>query len=230
MPKQIALTFFILITALWGSSQREFNISIPTEHYNSIARASTQSPNSQKAFALIQEIVKAAKQIQQNYCFQSLNPEIEKRLNEEMKGLEKGTPYTLTVDYEACKFISLLPDRGTGEISKSSWTIYHILLTQLIHLEPVIKKDVNTVNDSPLLATFKNDKGQWLAMGPYMTTDEYSTEQQAIGSLFYSDADITFLCERGKFRIYKLNIKVEHQARDIRYALKQAGIDDIPNK
>ncbi len=231
MKHTILLTFSISCVLLLKSQnpQREFTVSIPTEKYNDIARSTTQSPNSQKVFALMQEIVKAAKQIQQYYCFQTLNPEIEKQIKEVMKDLDKGTPYILTVDYDACKFISLVPDHGTGEISHKSWTIYHILLTQEIRLEPVIKKEENTGNTAPLLATFKNDNGQWIAMGPYMTTDEFASEQQAIGSLFYADTDLTFLCERGKFRIYKLNVKIEHQANDIRYALKQFGINDIPN-
>ena len=61
-----------------------------------------------------------------------------------------------------------------------------------------------------------------------MTTDPYETENQALGSLFYSDSDLTFICQRGKFKIYALNGKVEHDARDIRLALKTLGINDIP--
>lgn len=80
----------------------------------------------------------------------------------------------------------------------------------------------------PILATYKDDNGKWIAMGPYMTTDPYDTENQALGSLFYSDSDLTFLCQRGKFKIYNLNGKVEHDARDIRSALKLLGINDIP--
>ena len=90
------------------------------------------------------------------------------------------------------------------------------------------KKDESSAKKKPLLATYKDDNGKWIAMGPYMTTDAYETENQALGSLFYSESDLTFICQRGKFKIYALNGKVEHDARDIRLELKALGIYDIP--
>jgi hypothetical protein len=90
------------------------------------------------------------------------------------------------------------------------------------------KKDESSAQKKLLLATYKDDNGKWIAMGPYMTTDPYETENQALGSLFYSESDFTFICQRGKFKIYALNGKVEHDARDIRLELKALGIYDIP--
>jgi hypothetical protein len=90
------------------------------------------------------------------------------------------------------------------------------------------KKDESSAQKKLLLATYKDDNGKWIAMGPYMTTDPYETENQALGSLFYSESDLTFICQRGKFKIYALKGKVEHDARDIRLELKALGIYDIP--
>lgn len=82
----------------------------------------------------------------------------------------------------------------------------------------------------PLLATYKNEKDQWVAIGPYMTTDGFDTEEQAINSLFYAKADLSPLTENGKYRIYILNVKVEHDARDVRSILTGFGVENIPDK
>lgn len=87
-----------------------------------------------------------------------------------------------------------------------------------------------TANPKPLLATYRNDKDQWVAIGPYMTTDGFDTEEQAINSLFYAKADLTPLTESGKYRIYILNVKVEHDARDVRKILTSLGVENIPDK
>jgi hypothetical protein len=77
---------------------------------------------------------------------QQLNPIIENNLKAEMKQLEEEKPYVLIVDYNNCKFISLLPDNGFGEIIDPTWTVYHIRLQQQIPVEPIIQKDDNSNN------------------------------------------------------------------------------------
>ena len=84
-----------------------------------------------------------------------------------------------------------------------------------------------SIGDKKLLATYKED-GKWIAMGPYMTTEGFPSEKEALESLFYTESDITFLCQREKYKIYTLNEKVKHDARDIRAYLKSIGINDIP--
>ena len=91
----------------------------------------------------------------------------------------------------------------------------------------------NTTTDSSssgdnLLATYINENGQWVAIGPYMSTGGFDTEQQAINSLFYTNADLTLLADRGKYTIYKLNVPVLHGGRDVRSILTALGVLNIP--
>lgn len=230
--KHLILLFALIGNPYQTKAQTRYTISVPTARYTSISPlGATDALDIQH---LIDEFTKYAKIYKKNICVKTLDPEISTHLKAEMKKIKEGTPYLLAVDYENCKFISLLPDKGTGGIASANHTIYRIMLYQDITSHSdfpsaiTMKKDENSANKRPLLATYQDDKGKWIAMGPYMTTDPYGTENQALGSLYYADSDLTFLCQRGKFKIYALKGKVEHDSRDIRSALKALGINDIP--
>lgn len=79
-----------------------------------------------------------------------------------------------------------------------------------------------------LLATYQDKIGQWIAIGPYMTTDGFATEQEAIESLFYTNADLRLVNDKGKYKIYELNLEAEHDARDVREILKKLGAQNVP--
>ena len=214
--------------ALEAAAQSEHTIRVPTKAYSAIA----QGPASDALDVghIMDEIAKYAKLAERVACAQKLKPIIDKHLRAEMKTLKKGTPYSLTVDYETCEFIALLPSLGSGELSSKTSTVYRITLYQEVMTPPVLKPKARSAAEAPLLATFKDANGQWTAMGPYLTTDPFPTEKEAIGSLFYTDANLVFLCKRGKFNIYKLTAKVERDAVDVRGALMQLGVKDIPVK
>lgn len=205
--------------------QKKYMISVPTRNYSSISQpGATDALDVQ---ALIDEVTKYAKLIKRNICATTLDPEIERQLKLTMKKITNESPYILTVDYEECKFISLVPDKGTGAIGHPNFTTYYIKLYEEIKRDPVIKAKIDTIS-KPLLVTYKTENSKWIAWGPYMQTDEFQTESLAIESLFYDVADYSFCCQRGKYKIYKLNSKVEHSATNIRFALEQLGINDIP--
>lgn len=209
---------------LLSEAQTEFKVTVPAKNYSAITVSSDLSGIED----LINEFNKYSNLYNSILCLDTLNPEIKKQLEKEMAKINNGTAYTLTVDYISCKFISLLPDNGAGLISHPDWTTYYISLYQKIPIEPVIKSDEKDDSKTPLLATYLDDSGKWIAMGPYLTSDAFNTENEAIGSLFYSSSDMRFLCQKGKFKIYALNMKVDHYYIDVRNALKQLGITDIP--
>ena len=224
------VSFFSILFLLLSHSfniygQQKYSISVPTTNYSS-----TSQPSATDALdvqALIDEVAKYAKLIKRNICATTLDPEIERQLKLTMKKITNESPYILTVDYEECKFISLLPDKGTGAIGHPNFTTYYIKLYEEIKRDPVIKSKLDTIS-KPLLVTYKSENSKWIAWGPYMVTEEFETEVLAIESLFYTVSDYHFCCQRGKYKIYKLNNKVEHSATNIRFALEQLGINDIP--
>lgn len=230
--RYLTLLFIIVGSYYQTAAQSRFTISVPTVQYTSISPLG--AADALDVQHLIDEFAKYAKIYKKSICTETLDPLIAMHLKTEMGKIKEGTAYLLAVDYENCKFISLLPDKGTGSISSSGHTIYRITLYQDITLHPdfpataIMKKDESSTPKKPILATYRDENGKWVAMGPYMTTDPYDSENQALGALFYADADLTFLCQRGKFKIYLLKEKVEHDARDIRAALKLLGINDIP--
>lgn len=90
-------------------------------------------------------------------------------------------------------------------------------------------KKVNTLTvKTQLFATYKNENGQWVAMGPYNSSKAYPTEKQAMAELLYAPPVLVFLCERGKYNIYKINEKTENVRKNVRDALTQLGVKDIP--
>jgi hypothetical protein len=178
----------------------------------------------------VSEIGKYANLYASIQCLEKMNPIIEAALQKEMKKITAESPYILTVDYNTCQFYSLIPDKGTGGIFAPTSTVYYIKLYPKIDTKaPAVNNPAN-VGKKALLATYPDANGNWIAMGPYMTSDPYASEKQAIGSLFYGDGDLNFICERGKYRIYSLNEALKYDGLDVRQALKQMGIDNIPDK
>lgn len=229
---QISVKFVILViltgNLLQLSAQEGMRYLIPSKIVN---QSNSMGCDPSELIEVANEFLKLHASIQ---CVKTINPEIDNGIRVEMKKIKKETPYTLIVDYNECKFISLFPDKENDLLISPKWTIYKInLYPEITFISDfpsvsTTNKDETSTSKKPLLATYKDDNGKWIAMGPYITTDPYETEKQALGSLFYSDSDLTFICQRGKFKIYALNGKVEHGARDIRLALKTLGIYDIP--
>jgi hypothetical protein len=224
----------ILMVAACQTSwaQKQYTIRVPTYNYILEAKKTGKDPNSLKVLKLINEIAKYKNLSSSIDCMEKINPILEDTLKSKMKKIKEETPYILAINWNTCEFISLRKDNNKdnlyGSFEDKTTTIYRINLYPELPTEPIIKKDVVSASKKPLLATYQNEKGDWVAMGPYMTTDGFATENQAIGSLFYSNSDLRFLGERGKFKIYELTIEVKHDARDIRYALKQLGVNEIP--
>lgn len=215
---------FVLFSNLYG--QKKYMVNVPTTNYSSISQPG--STDAMDLEVLLNEFTKYTKLIKRNICAVTLEPEIQKQLKLTMKKITEESPYILTVDYESCKFISLLPDKGTGAIGHPNFTTYYIKLYEEIKSnKPILNSKMDTIS-KPLLVTYKSENGKWVAWGPYILSDEFDTETMAIGSLFYSATDYNFCCERGKYKIYKLNEKPDHMSTNIRFTLEQLGINDIP--
>lgn len=224
MKASLVIISLLLFSGLY--SQKEHTISVPTDHYQKVS-AGGKVPNIKR---LMDEIGHYANLYTSIQCLEKMNPVIEAALQKEMGRVTEETPYILTVDYNSCQFYSLIPDKGTGGIFAPTSTVYYIKLYPKIDTKaPAVNNSVN-VGKKALLATYRDANGNWIAMGPYMTSDPSATEKQAIDSLFYSDGDINFICERGKYRIYSLNEALKYDGLDVRQALKQMGIDNIPDK
>lgn len=220
--------FLLIISVLLFAgmySQKKYTISVPTKQYNSVST----TPDFSSIEDLISEVGKYANLYASINCLEKMNPLIEDALKKEMSRITEESPYILTVDYNSCEFHSLLPDKGTGGIFSPSSTVYYIKLYPKIDTKaPAVNNPAN-VGKKALLATYPDANGNWIAMGPYMTSDPYASEKQAIDSLFYSDNDLRFICERGKYRIYSLNEALKYDGLDVRQALKQLGVDNIPD-
>lgn len=228
MKSLLVISCMLLFVSLYP--QKKYTINVPTSQYNSVSASADLSSIED----LVNEIGKYANLYASINCLEKLNPLIGDALQKEMSRITGESPYILTVDYNSCEFHSLLPDKGTGGIFSPSSTVYYIKLypkiatEPVIKTEPVVKRDPASSGKKPLLATYRDGNGSWIAMGPYMTSDPYATEQQAIGSLFYGENDLRFICERGNYKIYSLNETMKYDGRDIRSALKQLGVDNIP--
>lgn len=224
MKASIVIINLFLFCGLY--SQKEHIISVPTEHYQKIS-APGNVPNIKRLMEQIGHYANLYTSIQ---CLEKMNPVIEAALQKEMSRITEESPYILTVDYNSCQFYSLLPDKGAGGIFAPTSTVYYIKLYPKIDTKaPAVNNPAN-VGKKALLATYPDANGNWIAMGPYMTSDPYASEKQAISSLFYGDGDIHFIGERGKYRIYSLNEALKYDGLDVRQALKQMGIDNIPDK
>jgi|GEM_PF-4968321 len=224
MRTVLAIIHLLLFSGLY--SQKEHTIIIPSGQ----SAGASASMDLSGIEDLVSEIGKYANLYASIQCLEKMNPIIEAALQKEMKKITAESPYILTVDYNTCQFYSLIPDKGTGGIFAPTSTVYYIKLYPKIDTKaPAVNNPAN-VGKKALLATYPDANGNWIAMGPYMTSDPYASEKQAIGSLFYGDGDLNFICERGKYRIYSLNEALKYDGLDVRQALKQMGIDNIPDK
>lgn len=214
----------LLLTNMY--SQKKYTISVPTKQYT----AGSASADLSSIEDLMNEVAQYANLYASINCLEKMNPLIEDALRKEMSRITEESPYILTVDYNSCQFYSLLPDKGTGGIFAPTSTVYYIKLYPKIDTKaPAVNNPAN-IGKKALLATYPDANGNWIAMGPYMTSDPYASEKQAISSLFYNDSDLNFIGERGKYRIYSLNEALKYDGLDVRQALKQMGIDNIPDK
>ena len=253
--KKIFLTIASIILCINLFAQKEYTISIPTENYSIENKKTTVTPNSQKSLGLIKEVIHYVNLYSSISCMEKLNPILEDALKKEMKKITEETAYILTINYDECIFLKLYPDNrhkdlvGTPCIVKNNtipdngqkdlWdaytTIYHITLYPDITLHPdfpsstVIKKDENSASKRPLLATYLDDNGKWIAMGPYTHSDSCPTEKKALDELFYGGTgQLTLLCKRGKYNIYVINGKTDNILIDVRYTLNMLGVNDLP--
>jgi len=167
-------------------------------------------------------------------CHQRLDYEAHLLLREVRKKKD-NINYSLVVDWEACKIISLEPYSKAINKYKSSYTVYHINLTPDSPLVTTKSKNIEKSNapsgvKRPLLVTRLNNYGEWVATCPYGSSQPYNTEKEALAELFYDGPGaITFLGKRDIYNIYVINNKVDNVRLDIREFLTRLGVKDIPN-
>jgi len=91
------------------------------------------------------------------------------------------------------------------------------------------KEEKRSMEVRQLLASYQNDKGEWLVMCPYNLSDPCGTEAQAMESMLYRSSDMKFLCTKGKYKIYELKDAHRYANQtDVRNWLEERGIKDIP--
>ena len=171
-------------------------------------------------------------------CHKKLDREASMEMRE-VRRKKDNLDYTLIVDWEECKIISLSPYSNKARNDKSTYTLYQITLTSKLKSETKskvagIKTKDNSVSTSSykhtLLVTQVDTQGEWLATGPYGTSQPYNSEQEAIKELYYDEPGaLTFICKRDNFKIYAINNKTDNVRIDVREFLKRFGITDIPN-
>jgi len=167
-------------------------------------------------------------------CHKKLDYEANLLLRE-VRQKKDNLNYSLVVDWEMCKIISLESDSGSSKNHKPSFMVYHINLTPNSPLvktkaKPIVKSEAPPGIKRPLLVTRTNNYGEWVATGPYGSSQPYNSETEALTELFYnSPGAVTFLCERNNYKIYVINSKVDNVRLDVRRFLIELGIQDIPN-
>lgn len=237
MNKIVLNTILLLITisCTFPLHAQEYTILVPSK----ILDYQSSSPGCHP-IELIEVAAEFIKLHASIACVQKINPELDKNIRVAMRKIKIETPYILLVDYNNCEFISLYPDEGQDLLTSPKWTIYRIKLYPDITLQADFPSIRTTASDSKeiwrkdipgalLLATHKDEKGQWGAIGPYESAGGFATEQAAIESLLYTNADLTLVNDKGKYKIYTLNLKAEHDARDVREILKKLGAENIPD-
>ena len=167
-------------------------------------------------------------------CHQKLDYEAHLLLRD-VRQKKDNLNYSLVVDWEACKIVSLEPYSKAINKYKSSYMVYHINLTPD---SPLVKTKSKTIEKSnapsgvkrPLLVTRLNNDGEWVATCPYGSSQPYTTEKEALAELFYDGPGaITFLGKRDIYNIYVINNKVDNVRLDVREFLTRLGVKDIPN-
>lgn len=213
-------------------AQKYYTISVPSRDYSLEAKKTAEDPNSLKVLELITEIAKYKNLYTSIQCVEKMNLILEDSIKNEMRKVSVETPYILAIDWNSCKFISLRKDNDKdnkyGSYEDNRTTYYRINLYPIITTEPVIKPDYPATYNSSLLATYITNEGQWKAIGPYLISEPYSSEKEAIGSLFFDETDYKFISQQGKYKIYTLNKVANHPFVDVRFILKQAGVTNLP--
>ncbi len=160
-------------------------------------------------------------------CYQKLDKEAEKKLNT-LRQKRESFNYTLIVDWQECKIISLKSYSSNTQTEKGTWTIYQISITNK-NKEISIQENTNiSSSGKPIIVTYEDAHGEWQATGPYNSSQVYATEKEALEELFYPKESLTFLCKRKQFNIYIINEKTENIRLNVRDFLKYFDINDIP--
>jgi hypothetical protein len=225
------LIVIIGMTCVWNFSiaQNHYTISVPSQDYSLKANKLGTDPD---VLVLVNEIAKYKNLATSIDCVKKMNLIMEDSIRNQMKKITVETPYILAVNWNSCQFISLRKDNDKdnryGSYEDKSTTYYRINLYPIIPTEPVIKPDDPSTYSSSLLATYLTNEGQWVAMGPFLVSDPYSTEDQAIGSLSFTPSEYKFISKQGNYKIYTLNKQPHLPLLDVRFLLKQVGITNLP--
>lgn len=172
---------------------------------------------------ILEQLQVHAQSLKKEGCFEIIKSSLKEALNNEIFFIHHGTPYQLLIDYNTCSIVSLQANLGIANNLSSSAFVYEIqTYEQELSSTDNAKKEVDYTPRHALLATYK-ENGKWVAIGPYNTTDEHSSEQDAIARLYYGAADMKFICMAGKFKVYGLNKPLEYDARDVRKIIEENG-------
>jgi hypothetical protein len=163
-------------------------------------------------------------------CQKKLDDEVEYQLRR-VRQKREGISYSLTLDLVACKFISLTP-YSTKHPEKDPWLIYQIIVSNAIPVKSGTSESKTAKEKRLLVVTYKNDGGYWVALDKYGSSGGYQIEQDALGSLFYTEATSVFLCKKGKYNIYADTQKNTHDPYEnvinVREYLTKEGITELP--
>ncbi len=163
-------------------------------------------------------------------CQKKLDDEVEYQLRQ-VRQKREGISYSLTLDLVACKFISLTP-YSSKHPEKDPWIIYQIIVSKGTPAKSASTETKNSATKRPLVATYKNEGGYWIAWDKYGISGGYQIEQYALGSLFYTEGNSVFVCKKGKYNIYVDTQKNEHdpyeKITDVREELTKQGITGLP--
>jgi hypothetical protein len=211
-----------LSTALFLQAQPVFDILIPVDKSGKMNQFS-ETGN------ILEQLHAHAISLGKENCYETVKSSLKEMLNREVFFLNNGTPYKLIIDYNNCRVVSLEANLGVESNFSSSLLIYEIqTYEEELSATGMVKNEVDYTPRHALLATYQ-ENGKWIAIGPYITTDEFfSTEQDAIARLHYRASEMKFICMAGKFRIYGLNKPLEYDARDVRKIVEQYGGDFPP--
>lgn len=202
---------------LFTQAQPVFDILVPVD-YSGQANQLSETGN------ILEQLHTHSLSIGKENCFETIKSSLKESLNREVFFLQNGISYRLILDYNTCSVVSLEAKPGGETNSSGSLFTYEIqTYEEEISATGNVQKQVDYTPRHAILATYQ-DNGKWVAIGPYITTDElFSTEQDAIARLHYSVSEMKFICMAGKFRIYGLNKPLEYDARDVRKIVEQYG-------
>lgn len=220
---------FLILSILFTSiirAQQVFDILVPLDRSGKITQLSETA-------GILEQLRIHAKSLKKEGCFEIIKSSLKDAINNEIFFIHLGTPYQLLIDYNTCAIVSLQANLGTGSKLSSSAFGYEIqVYEQELFSKDKTQEDVDNTPRHALLATYQ-ENGKWVAIGPYNTTDEYGSEQEAIARLHYGAADMKYVCKAGKYKVYGLNKPLEYDARDVRKIIEETGgefPDDFTDK